>query len=43
MQGNEKITEHFSTLKRSGIYAALMRNIKSVFQMRQHVQGIKET
>lgn len=23
MQGNEKITEHFSLLKRSGIYAAL--------------------
>ena len=33
MQGNEKITKQFSSLKRSGIYAALTRNKKSVFQM----------
>lgn len=33
MQGNEKIKKHFSLLKRSGIYAALTRNKKSVFQI----------
>ena len=43
MQGNEKITEHFSSLKRSGVYAALTRNKKVFFKCDKHVQGVKET